>query len=58
MKLDKKLNTFKLTSIVLGGSSKDGVAENPSRNSLLELDPKSGGCAVDPRPPKSSFMLY
>lgn len=56
MKLDKTLNTFKLTSIVLGGSSKDGVVENPSRNSLLELDPKSGG-AVDPRPPKSSFML-
>ena len=56
MKLDKILNTFKLTSIVLGGSSKDAVVENPSRNSLLELDPKSGG-AVDPRPPKSSFML-
>ena len=27
MKLDKVLNTFKLTSIILGGSSKDGVAD-------------------------------
>ena len=45
-------NTLELTLIVFG-SSNDGVAENPSRSSLLV--PKSG--AVDSRPLVSSFML-